>query len=81
MNVGFHFVARNGAFYLFHREYGFEPNPAYCERDYARIVVRKSEDKGISWTDPVVIASPGPQGSPDECALTDGAGNTPLYSI
>lgn len=81
MNVGFHFVTRGTTWYLFHREYNFAPRPAYCTADFARIVVRKSEDEGSTWSDPVVVATPPifdpstttPQ-APDECALTDGAG-------
>ena len=74
MNVGFHFVPRNGELFLFHREYGFATPPDYCQSDYARIVVRKSTNRGETWSDPIVVASPGPEGAPDECALTDGAG-------
>ena len=68
--------------YLFHREYGFAPRPAYCVADYARVVVRKSTDKGVTWSDAHVIASPPPATGPangtaafaDECAIVDGAG-------
>ena len=83
MNVGFQFVTRpGGVWYLFHREYGFAPRPAYCVADYARVVVRKSTDKGVTWSDAHVIASPPPATGPangtaafaDECAIVDGAG-------
>ena len=90
MNVGFDFVTRPNpaaaggppVWYLFHREYGFAPRPAYCVADYARVVVRKSTDKGVTWSDAHVIASPPPATGPangtaafaDECAIVDGAG-------
>lgn len=73
MNVGFDFIPRPEAWYLFHREYGFEPKPSYCKHDYARIVVRTSTDQGRTWSNATVIAAPAPNG-PFECALTDGAG-------
>lgn len=75
-NVGFHFVTRpNGTWVLFHREYFFspQPQPAYCKQDYARIVVRTSNDRGHTWSNATVMASPVPN-TPYECALVDGAG-------
>jgi hypothetical protein len=71
-NVGFQFVTRPGIWYLFHREYGFGPKPAYCSADYARIVLRSSLDEGRTWSNATVLANPGRAGSPDECALVDG---------
>ena len=74
MNVGFFFVADASpdAWYLFHRQYDFEPAPTYCKADYARIVVRNSTDGGLTWSNATVIASPIPN-TPGECALVDGA--------
>lgn len=75
-NVGFHFVTRPGGLWvLFHREYYFspQPQPAYCKADYARIVVRTSRDRGATWSNATVMASPVPN-TPYECALVDGAG-------
>ena len=57
MNVGFQLVTRviNGVdtWFLFHREYAFSPAPAYCQYDFARIVVRNSTDRGLTWSDKV----------------------------
>ena len=90
MNVGFSFVTQpsskegSNVWYLFHREYNFQqpkPQPSYCKYDYARIVVRKSLDKGLSWSDPVIVAEPPKLDknsskpiAADECAITDGSG-------
>lgn len=71
MNVGFYFVTRPEAWYLFHREYSFGPAPPYCTADYARLRVRASTDGGATWSNGSVIASPAP-GTPYECALVDG---------
>ena len=60
-NVGFQFVTmEDGTWYLFHREYAFEPQPSYCKADYARIVVLKSTDQGKTWLDKTVIVTPVP---------------------
>eukprot|EP00051_Salpingoeca_urceolata_P009380 m.114110 g.114110 ORF g.114110 m.114110 type:complete len:569 (-) comp16278_c0_seq2:25-1731(-) len=72
-NVGFHFVTRPEAWYLFHREYAFSPQPSYCKFDYARLVVLTSTNRGLSWSNKTVIATPVPNTS-TECALVDGAG-------
>ena len=74
-NIGFHFVTRPGpVWYLFHREYGFEAeSPAYCTADYARSVVRRSDDKGLTWTNATVVVAP-QEGAADECAIVDGGG-------
>lgn len=71
MNVGFMFVTRPEAWYLFHREYSFGPAPTYCTADYARLRVRSSVDGGTTWSNGSVIASP-VAGTPYECALVDG---------
>ena len=79
-NIGFHFVPRpGGVWYLFHREYGFADNhggtPEYCTADYARSVVRRSDDKGVTWSSPTVVARPrGDPSSADACAIVDGSG-------
>jgi hypothetical protein len=74
-NVGFHFVTQPGVWYLFHREYDFSPSPqpAYCQYDYAQILVRTSTNRGLAWSNGTVVATPVP-GTPYECALVDGAG-------
>jgi hypothetical protein len=72
MNVGFMFVTQPGMWYCFHREYGFQPSqPSYCKADFARLVVRTSTDKGRTWSNGTVMASP-VEGTPYECALVDG---------
>ena len=63
MNVGFFFVTRpSGVWYIFHREYGFQPQqqPSYCKADYARILVRTSTDKGLTWSNGSVVVTPAP---------------------
>eukprot|EP01012_Entosiphon_sulcatum_P036782 TRINITY_DN4698_c0_g1_i2.p1 TRINITY_DN4698_c0_g1~~TRINITY_DN4698_c0_g1_i2.p1 ORF type:complete len:385 (+),score=32.69 TRINITY_DN4698_c0_g1_i2:22-1176(+) len=72
MNVGFDFVARGTQWFLFHREYGFAAAPSFCKADYARIVVRTSTNRGITWSEKTVIVEPQTPG-PDECAIVDGA--------
>lgn len=73
MNVGFYIApSPGGLWYLFHREYFFAPQPSYCTADFARIVVRTSVDRGLSWSNETVIASPS-EGTAYECALVDGA--------
>jgi hypothetical protein len=74
-NVGFHFVTQPSRWVLFHREYFFSPAPppSYCKHDYARIVVRTSTDRGLTFSNATVMASPVPD-TPYECALVDGAG-------
>lgn len=71
-NVGFYFVPVNGTWFLFHREYFFGPKPSYCGYDYARIVVRTSTDKGVSWSNKTVIAEP-QANTATECAIVDGS--------
>lgn len=78
MNVGFQFVTRpGGVWYIFHREYHFVDSPDYCgckspAKDcLSRQVVRKSNNEGKNWSDPVPIAQP-VENAPDECGLTDG---------
>ena len=75
MNVGFHFVTRPGVWYLFHREYNFAPPPKACKEPVdglSRIVIRNSTNRGQSWSDPQVVATP--SAPADACALTDGSG-------
>lgn len=43
------------------------------QADFARIVVTRSSDRGLTWLNETVVASPVP-GTPYECALVDGAG-------
>lgn len=71
-NVGFDFVTMpDGTWYLFHREYEFEPQPSYCAADYARILVRTSTDQGLTWSDGTVLVTPTPN-TPWECCIVDG---------
>jgi hypothetical protein len=70
MNGGTEIVPLNGVWYMFNREYHYEPQPPQCRRDHARIVVRKSLDRGRSWSPEAVVASP--DLASGECALTDG---------
>ena len=73
MNVGFQFVTMaDGSWYLFHREYAWEPQPTYCKADYARIVVTKSTDQGVTWSPEVVIVSPVPNTQQVRPALHSG---------
>eukprot|EP01116_Phalansterium_solitarium_P006220 TRINITY_DN18525_c0_g1_i1.p1 TRINITY_DN18525_c0_g1~~TRINITY_DN18525_c0_g1_i1.p1 ORF type:complete len:544 (+),score=170.09 TRINITY_DN18525_c0_g1_i1:155-1786(+) len=73
-NVGSDFVSINGTWFLFYREFFFEPTPSYCTNVLppARIVLRSSDDHGKTWSDKVVIATPVPN-TASECALVDGA--------
>ncbi|KAH3757065.1 arabinan endo-1,5-alpha-L-arabinosidase [Pelomyxa schiedti] len=76
MNVGFHFVPSPwdpSEWFLFHREYGFAAQPSYCLSDWARAVVRSTNDRGITWSDLTPIATP-TANTADECAIVDGAG-------
>src|SRR5271157_3916308 len=71
MDMGTQIVPLNGVWYMFNREYDYEPRPPQCQHDHARIVVRKSLDRGRSWSPEAVVASP--DLARGECALTDGA--------
>jgi hypothetical protein len=70
MNQGTQIAVVNGVWYLFNREYGFAANPAQCQFDFARIVVRSSADRGKTWSSEAVVA--GPNQAAGECALVDG---------
>ena len=73
MNVGFDIVIHpnTGTWFLFHREYNFKiPQPTYCKADYARVVIRKSLDEGVTWSNATVVASP----TGKMCAIVDGGG-------
>ncbi len=71
MDTGTEIVPLNGVWYMFNREYHYERSPPQCQRDHARIVVRKSMDQGRNWSPETVVASP--DLAKGECALTDGA--------
>jgi hypothetical protein len=59
--------------YLFHREYYFRtPQPSYCKADYARVVVRASQDGGRTFGSSSIVVGP-VEGTPYECAIVDGA--------
>ena len=71
MDMGAEIVPIDGVWYMFNREYHYEPQPPQCRHDHARIVVRKSVDLGRTWSPEAVVASP--DLAKGECALTDGA--------
>ena len=58
MDMGTQIVPLNGVWYMFSREYHYEPKPPQCRAGHARIVVRKSLDRGKSWSPEAVVASP-----------------------
>jgi hypothetical protein len=70
MNAGTQIVPMNGVWYLFNRESNYAPPSPLCPPGMARIVVRKSTDRGKTWSKEVVIASP--DGAKHECTLADG---------
>lgn len=59
----------DGAWYLFSREF-IVPVPAGCA-DSARVVVRRSDDQGKTWSDDVVVVDQKPN-TPTHCAAVDG---------
>lgn len=70
MNVNNSIVVKNGVWYLFNREY-YSFKPSYCASDTNRVTVRKSVDKGKTWTNKTRIIEP-VEGSANECGSTDG---------
>jgi len=70
-NVSMDMVVANGTWYLFYRQIPLPPLAAYCTQGYLRYVVRSSTDKGRTWSAPVPVVSPVPNG-PNECTSADG---------
>src|SRR5262249_40958805 len=71
--AGAHITIVGGAWYLFGR-FVEGPAPSYCQSLGTVALgtqVRKSTDKGVTWSAPVEII-PAAQGTPWECAATDG---------
>jgi hypothetical protein len=67
------FIPTSNIWYLFNREYLYGiPGPANCPPNspLARIVVRSSQDLGLTWSPETVIAEPNVAAG--ECKLVDG---------
>jgi hypothetical protein len=71
--------ALDGTWYAFNREPARNLNPKQltkCDlvgRSLLQVVVRKSTDRGVTWSDPVVIAAPSEvESAPDFCEIVDG---------
>ena len=64
----------NGEWYLFSRK-EMSDKPSYCPGPQTwQVIVRTSSDEGQTWSNPaVVVATPGPQMSPDACGIVDGS--------
>ncbi|MBC7740781.1 MAG: exo-alpha-sialidase [Bdellovibrionaceae bacterium] len=68
-------VTLDGAWYAFNRQY-YGSNATQCpDGRYIQTVVRKSTDHGITWSDPVVVATPADtaHGAADGCMIVDGS--------
>ncbi|HHH14147.1 MAG TPA: exo-alpha-sialidase, partial [candidate division WWE3 bacterium] len=70
LNFGMDIKVVGNTWYLFTREYGFASKPSYCSRDFARLVVRTSTDRGRTWSKKQVVLEP-KEGTPYECAAVD----------
>ncbi|MDQ3231975.1 MAG: glycoside hydrolase, partial [Pseudobdellovibrionaceae bacterium] len=71
-NLGTDFVALDGVWYLFNREYHWLDRslvPGSCKHDVARLKVRYSTDRGASWSASEVVAEP--NFGAGECAIVD----------
>jgi hypothetical protein len=72
--AGAHITIAGGAWYLFSRRIATSALPSYCPSGLGKQLsteVRKSTDRGVTWSDPVEII-PTTQGTKWECAATDG---------
>jgi len=71
--AGAHLEIVNGVWYLFSRKVNWGDKPNYCSfmNETLGTEVRKSLDKGETWSQPVNIIIP-QEGKPWECAATDG---------
>lgn len=73
-------VTLDGIWYAFNRQY-YGENSSQCpgggqpSRNLIQTVVRKSTDHGVTWSDPVIVASPASAsyGGPDGCMIVDGS--------
>jgi hypothetical protein len=70
MNAGTQIVPKDGLWYLFNREFNYTSPSPQCRNGIARIVARKSTDRGKTWSDEVVIATP--DAAKHECEIADG---------
>jgi hypothetical protein len=64
----------HGSWYLFSRR--AIDRPSYCPQPEPglQVIVRESSDQGNTWSNPaVVVATPGPPGTPDACGIVDGS--------
>ncbi|MBB6674573.1 hypothetical protein [Cohnella nanjingensis] len=64
-------VMKDGTWYLFNRKAVKDPSIQCGTGDVLETQVRKSTDKGVTWSDPVVIV-PHKLGTAYSCAATDG---------
>lgn len=71
MDMGTEIVPVSGVWYMFNREFHYEPHPPQCQYGHARVVVRKSLDRGRSWSLEAVVASP--DLARGECIVADGS--------
>lgn len=58
--------------YIFGRYTKVDSKPSYCSDYYMTTRVSKSSDNGKTWSSPIDIF-PNPQGTPQQCAATDGS--------
>jgi hypothetical protein len=72
--------ALDGIWYAFNRRPAVEVSSkqaSICKkanRDFLEVVVRSSNDRGLNWSDPVVVAAPSRQkNAADSCAIVDGS--------
>ena len=66
-------AVKDGIWYIFNRDVEFAPRPSYCDRDYARTVVRMSADQGRTWSDKQVAVEPSSSDPSSNCAVLDGS--------
>ena len=66
------FIAANGRWFAFSRV-GIFPSIANCPHEHMRVVVRESQDKGKTWSKPIVAVEPGTSEKGDGCAVLDGS--------
>jgi len=66
------YVAKSGVWYAFSRADAPRPK-SLCPNDHMKVVARESRDKGVTWSAPAVVATPGMSKVGDGCAILDGS--------